>query len=239
MRPPGASVRRRADRRPWPPTSISTSTSRTTAVTSSASVVDDPVRADGPQMVELVVARRGRDRPRAEGLGDLDRERPDPAAGAGDEDVLAGLEGRLVAQPLERGQRGHRDRRRLLERQVRGLAHEVPARDVVAERAVPAAVHLVAHPKIGHRGPDGLDDPRRIDAHLRRLRSTEALTEAGHVGLAAEHVPVEGVDRRGMDAHEDLVVLGRRHVGLLEGQDLGAAVAMAEDGAHGVVLRTL
>ena len=71
----------------------------------------------------------------------------------------------MVAEPLQRGERRERDRRRLLERQVRGLPVDRLARDhVLGERAAVAAVYLVAGREAVHAAADRLDDAGEVAA---------------------------------------------------------------------------
>ena len=106
------------------------------ATKSSAGVVDDLVRADRPDELDV---------PRAAHAGHVARRTtfaictanvPTPPDGAVDQHPLPRLEMRLVAQPLQRGASCDRDGAGLLEREVRRLREEVlPADDVFGERA--------------------------------------------------------------------------------------------------------
>ena len=61
-------------------------------------VVDDVIGAEAPYQVKVAGAADAGDL-RAEVLGDLDGEGPDPAGGADDQDVLPGLEAPRLAVP--------------------------------------------------------------------------------------------------------------------------------------------
>lgn len=93
-----------------------------------AGVIDDVVRAEGADELEVAPAAHPRHLG-AERPGELDRERADPAGGTVDEDLLAWPDLADVAQPLQGGDSSHRDRGGLLEGEVGGLVGEEAFRD--------------------------------------------------------------------------------------------------------------
>ena len=136
-------------------------------------VVDDVVGSESASLLDVGGAAHGRHLG-SERLRDLDRERADCARGAVDQHLLTGLDPALVTKPLQRGQPGDADSSRLLEGDVRGLAHD-PAllthAHVLGEGAVLATEDLVAGPEGRHVLADGLDDPGEVHTEPRLLRA--------------------------------------------------------------------
>src|SRR5260221_4015219 len=91
-------------------------------------------------------------------------ERPGAAPRAVDEDPLAGPDPALVAEALERGERGHAGRAGLLERDRRGLRNEAFLADhrELGERPDARAEHLVAGLEAGDVRADRLDNARDV-----------------------------------------------------------------------------
>jgi hypothetical protein len=106
------------------------------------------------------------------GLGDLDREGADTAGGAVDQDLVGGLDGSVVAETLEGGDRRHRHGRRLLERQAGRLQrHGVHRhRGVFGEAAVAVVqevgIDLVAGLEPGDAAAGRLHLPGDVDARI-------------------------------------------------------------------------
>ncbi|MNX96610.1 hypothetical protein D3C86_1289330 [compost metagenome] len=73
-------------------------------------IVDDPIGAQATNEGRPSFGCRGRD-VRAEPLGDLDGEGPDPACAAGDEDAIALLDLELISQALQGRESRERDAR--------------------------------------------------------------------------------------------------------------------------------
>jgi len=126
-------------------------------------VVDDVVGAERTDEIQLPGAADAGD-PALERLGDLHGERADASAGTDDQDILARLHGSRVAQSLERGAPGQGKGGSALEREIRGLRHEVAlvGTHVLGERAFTPAEDLVAGSEPCHVPTDGLDLPGRV-----------------------------------------------------------------------------
>ena len=107
----------------------------------------------------------------------------------------------------------------------------------LGERAIGEAEDGVAGPEPGHVGADRLDGASDVaaDDRLLRLPDTEA-GEAEQVGHAGHQVPDVAADTGGCDPDEDLVVPDVRNGQFLELQLVGAAVAVAGDRLHVVLL---
>ena len=202
-------------------------------------VVDQVVRADGPDEVQLRRAADAGDL-RPVGLRDLDGERADVARGTADQDALAGRRRPTAPRPqrLESEDRRVRQRcgvreghpvRERLERPLRGA-------DELGECAHPVAEQVgedgVAEPEPGHVRPDRLDDPRGIEADPRVPRPAQPDEQPDEARLRVDPVEVAAVDGRGTDADEDLVAVGLRDRQVAKLDHLGAAVAIADGGAH-------
>ena len=205
-------------------------------------VVDDLVGAERADQVQVPgAAHPGHLGP--EPLGELHGEGADAARGADDQDLLARLDARVVAQALQGGQRGQGDGRGLLEAQVGRLAldHVLGDADVLGEAARgDVGVHLVAGAQPGHGLADRLDLPGDVAAEQRLARPAQPELRADDVGQAPHEVPVPRVGGGGVDADEHLVVLDDRVGDLLQGQDLGGAVPVVGDRLHdGLLPRAL
>ncbi len=124
-----------------------------------AGVVDDVVRAHGPDRIELAGAGDA-GHGGAQGLGELDREGADAAGRADHEHVLAWLDPTDLGQRLERGDARDRRDRGLFEGDVPGLVDQFRFLRCgeLGERAVADAEHRVADGEAGHVTAD-LDDP--------------------------------------------------------------------------------
>src|SRR5918994_4384103 len=157
-------------------------------------VVDDVVGAEGPDNLDGLGRGGGRDLG-LERLGDLDGHRSDPAPCADDEDALPGTDAPLVAEPLERGESSRRHRGGLLERHVLWHRHHDLAGHVLGKRAGAGPEDAVAGPDVSDGRSDRLDDTGDVEAEALALRTPQALAQTRDIRLAAEHVPVMGVDR--------------------------------------------
>ena len=144
------------------------------------------------------------------------------------------LDAALVAQRLERGDAGGRDRGRLLERQGGGFRdqHALRRADVLGAGSALLAEHLVARLEAGHILPDRLDPAGEIDAGDVALGLAPTGGSPCEVGVASEQMPVERIHRRGADPNEDLVVGRYRFRDVLECEDIGRAVAVIRDRIH-------
>ena len=138
-------------------------------------VVDDVIGADGSYEAGLRRAAHAGDL-RAEGLGDLHRERTDAARGADDEHMLACLDIAPVAQRLQRGQARHRDGGRLLVRQVRRHPGQLvrTGRGVFGERTPTDAEYRIAWCQTRHVSTDDFDHTVRAFTTEGRLRVTQS-----------------------------------------------------------------
>src|SRR2546426_778322 len=128
-----------------------------------AGVIDDPVRADRADEVQVLRAGHARD-VRSQHLGDLHGERPDTPRRPVDQDLLSTLEPSHIPETLQRGVRRNRDRGGLLECQVRGLSNEsdVPNRDVLGQRVYARAEDLIPGPEFLHVRADRFDASREV-----------------------------------------------------------------------------
>ena len=115
--------------------------------------VDHGRGAEALAEVDLVLGRDDRDGVRAVQAAELQRHRPEPAAGAPHEHVVAGLHAGLVDQHAVRSEVDERVGRRLLPRQVLRLRHELLRLDarVVGERAPVGLVAPDLLLRAGHR----------------------------------------------------------------------------------------
>ena len=133
---------------------------------------------------------------------DLDGERPDPSGGAVHQDPLPGLDVAAVPDRVQGGHGRHRHRRRLFERQAGRFGHHEGGvgGGVLGEGAPGEAEDLIAGPQAVHVGADVLDPAGDVDARDPGLRpgQADAAHEAGDARVAAQHVPVVGVDRGGV-----------------------------------------
>jgi len=144
---------------------------------------------------------------RAERLCDLDRERANAAACTVNEDSLPGLDTGFIAEALERRDPRHPHGSGLLERGAGRHRHEAPLgdRDVLGERADRHPEDRVARPEPRHVLSDRLDDARDIRPESRILRASPAIGGPDEVRPGRHPMPVDGVDGRGADPHQDLV----------------------------------
>src|SRR6516162_8609066 len=102
-------------------------------------VIDDPVRADRPDHVHIPGTAYAGD-VRAETLRDLHGERAHASGRAVDQRFLPWLKPSLVAEPLQRGDRGHRRGGRLLEGDAAWLAGDHRLRSARILRESPLRV---------------------------------------------------------------------------------------------------
>ncbi|HTE60529.1 MAG TPA: hypothetical protein VK631_09275, partial [Solirubrobacteraceae bacterium] len=114
---------------------------------------------DRPHQVQLRRAAHAGDL-RSGCLGDLHGERPDPARRTDDQHVLAGLDAPAVAEGLQGGEGGDRNRGRLLEGQIRRHPRQ-PVRSrqgVLGEGGATRAEHRLPRSESRHLRTDRLDD---------------------------------------------------------------------------------
>jgi len=102
----------------------------------------------------------------------------------------------------------------------------VRRRDVLGDRAGDAPVHLVAGAEGGHQTAYRRHTTGEVRARDGELGSTRAKAESGargahQIGAAAQDEPVGGVDRRGMHAHQHVVVADRGLVDVAQLQVIG------------------
>jgi len=204
-----------------------------------AGVVDDVVGPERADQLQLPGAGHAGD-PRAERLGELDRVRPHPAGRPEDQHPLTRLDLANVAERLEGGEPGDGHDRRLLEGQVGRLEGQVARRHahVLGVGAVGPAQHLVTRLEPGHVAADRLDGPGDVHAPDPDLGPAHAeADEADQVRQAGHEVPDAPVQAGGTHPHQHLVVLWRGPVDVLVLQRLEAAVAVLDDGLHGLPSR--
>ena len=116
-------------------------------------------------------------------LGELDRDRPDPAGAGVDEDLLPRLHVASLDEGLPRGQCHQRQRAGLLHADRRGLERQVGLGDgdALGERAdavlVGPGVDLVAGLEAAHLRPDADDGAGDVVAEDQRQLVREDLLE--------------------------------------------------------------
>ena len=159
---------------------------------------------------------------------------PDAAAGAVDEDTLAGVHAALVADALQRSHARDRQRGRLLEAEARRLQGDVrwERTHVLAERAAPGAEDLVAGSEARHVVGDRLNDAGEVDAAPGLLRPPESKERPHGERTPADLVRVEHVDGCRPHAYEHAPGLELRLVDLRE---LQLAVLVADDRLHDIL----
>ena len=136
-------------------------------------------------------------------LGDLDGERADPTPGAVQQDALALAQPGVVAEGLERRQRGRGEGRGLLEREAGGLGQQQLLAGDRVLRVRAGTRHRPEHGVAGtepcHARPDGLDLPCQVESEDEGRFHAEDQPERPLAQLA-----VEGVHGRRLHADEDL-----------------------------------
>ena len=173
-------------------------------------------------------------------LRHLDRERPDVAGRAVDQDVIPGLDRSPVTQPeaLDREDRRVRQRGRLFERQAIGRDLERALRRADVFRECPDAErehvpeHAITGLEAGHVPPHGLDRPGHVESDALLPRGARTHEQPGECPAGVQPVEIGPVDCRGLDADEDLVGLRGRRVDVADLDDLGRPVAVAHGRLH-------
>ena len=200
-------------------------------------VVEDLIGAERAHQLDVLGAG-GREDLGAEVLGELDRERADAASAGVDQHALPGLHRGDLAQRLQRGEPGERQRRGLGKADAGRAArdHALVGAHLLGEPAhaifLEARAHLVADLPCADLGADRGDHAGDVAAEDDRQRRT-----ADELHLAVAELEVDGVQAGG--AHRDRDVARARHRGgdVLERGDAGATEAMHHVGAHGRTLR--
>jgi hypothetical protein len=180
-------------------------------------------------IVELLVGGRGGEDPGAEELRELDGLRAHAARRRVDQHGFAGPDRRARAQQVVGGERGERQRRRLLEGEA--------GRDRVDERLGRGdELRLAALAEHRH---DPVAGPRPLDAPANPLHDAGRLDALGVrepeprvVGAGATH-QVREVDAGGGDPDQHLVGADPGLRDVLVDQDLGPAEPVEADGLHG------
>ena len=168
-------------------------------------------------------------------LRDLHGVRADASRRAVDEDLLPGLNVPLVAQALQGRQRRDPGRSRLLERHVlrlRGQRRLGGAR-LLGKGPAAHAEHRIARLETPHVPADRFDLAGHVDAEPRVPGPARPGHQAKQIRLAPHEVPVVGIDRRGTDSDQDLIVPGARRLGLFTPQNVGWTVTVIDDRSHG------
>jgi hypothetical protein len=143
-----------------------------------------------------------------------------------------------VAKALESGDRRHRHGGRFLERQARRLQrHGVQGhRDILGEAAVAVVqevgVDLVARLEPGDAAADRRHLPGDVDTEDPVLGPQQAQGGPGEQGLAAQHVPVGGVDRCCQHLDQDLVGVRGGLVDLRHPECLRRPVLLVDERPH-------
>jgi hypothetical protein len=153
----------------------------------------------------------------------LNRERADTSGRADYENAIAGIELRLVAKGLQRRTTRDRQARGLLERQMLGLRCDSVGlgHSQFPERSLGYTEDVLADREAGDARPDGLDGSCEIAPDARVLRRAEACDQTDEQRLAADQMPVGGIDRRSVHADAHLAFSGRRRLHLSQLEDVG------------------
>jgi hypothetical protein len=200
-------------------------------------VVDDAGGAERAHELQVPGAAHAGDL-RAERRGDLHGVAADAAGRAVDQHPVPGPR---LADPADSAQRGggrHRDRRSLLEREALRLGHEEfgPAAGVFGERARAEADNVLAGAQSAHVRADRLHPVGRVDAGHPGPGPGQsgAAHEPRDVGIAAQHVPVVGVEGRGVNPDQHVIGSdpGRLRIG--EPQDVRRSEPVLDDCFHGL-----
>jgi hypothetical protein len=152
--------------------------------------------------------------------------------------LWVGLDGSVVAEALEGGDRGHRHGRRFLERQAGRLQrHSVHRhRGVVGKAAVAVVqevgVDLVAGLEPGGAAAGRLDLPGDVDAQDLVLRSQQAQGGAGEQGLAPHDMPVGCVHGHCPHLDQDVIGVGGGLVDLGHPKCLRRPVPLVDERLH-------
>ncbi|MCR6699844.1 MAG: hypothetical protein NVV68_01110 [Dokdonella sp.] len=173
----------------------------------------------------------------AERLGDLHREAADAARRTVDQHLVAGAQAAGVAQTLQRGRRGDRQRGGFLEAQLSRLGRDqalLAHHDVVGQCAAARAEHVLADRPARDGAADRLDGAGEIDAGAHVGGPAEPGRQPHHVRSAGHLVHVERVQRRGMHAHQHLVIGRHRLADPGQPEHLAGAVAGMDHRAHRV-----
>jgi hypothetical protein len=154
---------------------------------------------------------------------------------------LSRLQLSAVTKPLERGDRGDGDGRRLLERQRGRLQSDAILADdeVLGEGSGLGAEDVVADLEPGDVLPHRFDRSREVDAQPGGLRIAQPGVEAHEVRRPSHEMPVERIDGSRAHLHQSLIVGGHGFFDVFEPQHGGLAVLAVDDGFHGVGRRGL
>ena len=196
-------------------------------------VVDDLVGAERAHELDVLRVADRRD-VCAEVGGELHRCRSARARRSVDKDPRS----RADTSALEPGQPlAHpvADGRRLLEGRVRRHVREhagFPDTDVLGVRAVSQAEHPVSHCELRDCVTHRLDHAGELEAQDPPSGSSQPEHEPPEERARTAHVAVRLRDRRGVDANENLVVLGSRSLDLLESQDGRRPVPVVDNRSH-------
>src|SRR5206468_8923236 len=184
-------------------------------------VVDDVVCADRSDQVHGPRAAHA-GHLGAEGLGDLHGERPHASRRADDQHLVSRRDPTVIAQTLQRRQRGHWYGRRLVEREVGRFQLQEAIRDgyVFSKSAKPVSEegpeHLVTWLELRDVLTDRFDLPCHVGTKDTVLRLAQPRLQARDVWAASHEVPVEAVDRSRVNAYQHLIVFDERLVDVLE-----------------------
>ncbi len=199
-----------------------------------AGVVDDMVCAQRPDQLDVPGAANP-GHVCAERLGDLHGESTNASGRAIDQDFLPWLQSAVVAQPLQRGERGNRHGRRLLKCQSGGFQRDHPVlvhRDVLSQRPTSRAEDFITRLEALDVLADRFDGACKVDSKPDIFGHTHADVRTHDEGLTAHIVPVEGIDGGRAHFDQDPVVLQRW---LLDGfnlDDLRRAVTAIDSRLH-------
>ena len=176
---------------------------------------------------ELLVARGGRDHGGAQHLADLDRGKPDAAAGAVHQQHFARLQPAAIDQRVIRGAVAGEKRRAFGIVEGRRQRHELRRRrhGLIAIGAVP---HLDDDP-VADRDALGAVDLDHIAGRFHARRERQRRLE---LILARRHQDVRKIDPGGMDGDAHLPRRQRRGGKRFQAQALGRAEFAADDGSR-------
>ncbi len=172
----------------------------------------------------------------AVGLRDLDGEGADAATRADDQDALARLHLRDVADRHEGGDAGDRRCGSLLERQARGLVDERRAGATARSASEPSAMPITSSPGARSVTPSPTDSTTPADVAAAGVAPPQLLEvghEPGELRHAGHQVPHVGADAGGTDLDAHLAGARDGLGDVAELEHVGGAERVLHDRLHG------
>jgi hypothetical protein len=199
-------------------------------------VVDHAGGAERAHQVQVAGAAHAGDR-RTQRGGDLHGVAADAAGGAVDQNLLPGLYLADVPDAAQRGRGRHRQRRGLLEAQAVRHGHDQvsPGAGVFGEGARAETQDVLAGAQAGYADPGRFHPAGRVDPGDPGLGPGQSRSahEPRDVGVAAQHVPVVGVERGGVHPDQHLAGTNPRRVDAGQPQLVRWSEPVLDDRFHG------